>query len=91
MLDVSGAAFAPHASCIRMQTGKLYNGVTMLLEGFGGFQVTDREGCLRTVQPALGAGYRRIDTASSYQNEQAVGAAIRGRSCSSPPRRTFTR
>lgn len=60
-----------------MQTVKLSNGVIMPLEGFGVFQVTDGEVCRRTVQTALGAGYRLIDTASSYQNEQAVGAAIR--------------
>ena len=60
-----------------MQTVKLSNGVIMPLEGFGVFQITDGEVCRRTVQTALGAGYRLIDTASSYQNKQAVGAAIR--------------
>lgn len=53
------------------------NGVEMPIEGFGVFQVTDLEQCQRTVEMALDVGYRLIDTASSYQNEEAVGRAIK--------------
>lgn len=60
-----------------MQTVKLNNGVEMPLEGFGVFQITDPAQCRRTVELALDVGYRLIDTASSYQNEEAVGAAVR--------------
>lgn len=55
---------------------KLSNGVEMPLEGYGVFQVTDLAECERAVADALAVGYRLIDTASSYQNEEAVGAAI---------------
>lgn len=46
-------------------------------EGFGVFQVTDLEQCKQAVKDALNLGYRLLDTASSYQNEEAVGAAIK--------------
>ena len=46
------------------------------MEGFGVFQVPEAI-CEQTVMDALQAGYRLIDTASSYQNEEAVGRAIR--------------
>lgn len=55
---------------------KLNNGVEMPMEGFGVFQVTDLEMCEQTVADAIETGYRLIDTASSYQNEEAVGRAI---------------
>ncbi|KFE58452.1 oxidoreductase, aldo/keto reductase family protein [Hyalangium minutum] len=55
----------------------LNNGVKMPLLGFGVFQVTDLAECQRAVEDALGVGYRLIDTAASYQNEQAVGDALR--------------
>ena len=64
-----------------MRKVKLNNGVEMPMEGFGVFQVTDPAQCQRTVETALEVGYRLIDTASSYQNEQAVGAAIRASAC----------
>lgn len=60
-----------------MKTATLRNGVQMPMEGFGVFQITDPDQCRRTVEMALETGYRLIDTASSYQNEEAVGAAIR--------------
>lgn len=60
-----------------IQTVKLNNGVEMPLEGFGVFQVTDLAVCERTVREALDAGYRLLDTASSYLNEEAVGRAIK--------------
>ena len=55
----------------------LNNEVKMPLLGFGVFQVTDLGECQRAVEDALNVGYRLIDTAASYQNEQAVGAALR--------------
>lgn len=60
-----------------MQTVKQHNGVEMPMEGFGVFQVTDPAQCRQTVETALDVGYRLLDTASSYQNEEAVGAAIK--------------
>ncbi len=59
-----------------MQNVKLYNGVEMPMEGFGVFQVPENE-CKEVVLNAIRIGYRLIDTASSYKNEEAVGAAIR--------------
>ena len=58
-------------------TVTLNNGVRMPLLGFGVFQIADAGECERSVREALGVGYRLIDTASSYGNEEAVGNAIR--------------
>lgn len=58
-----------------METVTLSNGVTMPMEGFGVFQIPE-EICEQVVKDAISAGYRLIDTASSYQNEKAVGRAI---------------
>ena len=55
----------------------LNNGVEMPILGFGVFQVRDAEECERSVYEAIQAGYRLIDTAASYLNEDAVGKAIR--------------
>lgn len=55
----------------------LNNGVKMPLLGFGVFQVTDLAECERSVEDALRVGYRLIDTAASYQNEGAVGNALK--------------
>src|SRR6478735_7464113 len=60
-----------------MQTVKLNNGVEMPILGFGVFQVTDQEECERSVLDAIQTGYRLIDTAASYMNEEAVGRAIK--------------
>lgn len=54
----------------------LSNGVQMPMEGFGIFQIPN-DACEAVVLTALKTGYRLIDTASSYQNEKAVGDAIR--------------
>lgn len=54
----------------------LNNGVAMPLLGFGVFQVRDADECERSVTEALRTGYRLIDTAASYLNEEAVGAAL---------------
>lgn len=55
----------------------LNNGVKMPIQGFGVFQIPDAVTCERAVSDALAVGYRLIDTASVYGNEQAVGAAMR--------------
>lgn len=57
-------------------TVTLNNGVEMPRLGFGVFQVSDLGLCKETVAQAIETGYRLIDTASSYQNETAVGAAV---------------
>ena len=54
----------------------LNNGIKMPQAGFGVFQVKDQEECTRVVLDAIDAGYRLIDTAQSYGNEEAVGKAI---------------
>ena len=55
----------------------LNNGVEMPILGFGVFQVPDPEVCERSVAEALRTGYRLIDTAAAYLNEEAVGKAIK--------------
>ena len=60
-----------------MQTVKLNNGVEIPILGFGVFQITDAAECERSVVDAIQAGYSHIDTAASYQNEEAVGRGIR--------------
>ena len=55
----------------------LNNGVEMPILGFGVFQVTDLAECERSVIDAIDTGYRLLDTAASYGNEQAVGSAIK--------------
>lgn len=55
----------------------LNNGVEMPMVGFGVFQVTDLNQCEEAVLKALNAGYRLIDTAAVYKNEEAVGRAIK--------------
>lgn len=60
-----------------MEYATLSNGVKMPMEGFGVFQVPDAAVCEQAVTEALAAGYRLIDTAAAYFNEEAVGAAIK--------------
>jgi 2,5-diketo-D-gluconate reductase A len=60
-----------------MQYVKLNNGIQMPVLGFGVFQVTDLAECERSVVDAIDTGYRLIDTAQSYGNEEAVGKAIK--------------
>lgn len=60
-----------------MQRVRLNNGMEMPVLGFGVYQVTDAEECERSVYEALNTGYRLIDTASAYENEEAVGSAIK--------------
>ncbi|WP_200937211.1 MULTISPECIES: aldo/keto reductase [unclassified Phenylobacterium] len=58
-------------------TVTLNNGVEMPILGFGVFQVPDPAECERSVRAAIDVGYRLLDTAASYGNEEAVGAAIK--------------
>jgi diketogulonate reductase-like aldo/keto reductase len=60
-----------------MEKVKLNNGVEMPILGLGVFQVTDLAQCERSVMDAIATGYRLIDTAASYRNEEAVGQAIK--------------
>lgn len=60
-----------------MEYTTLNNGLQMPLEGFGVFQVRDKEECKRSVLEAIKAGYRLIDTAAAYTNEDAVGKAVK--------------
>ena len=69
-----------------MEIVKLRNGVEMPMEGFGVFQIPE-EDCEQVVGDAISVGYRLIDTASSYQNEKAVGRAIAG--CGVPREELF--
>ncbi|MCD5578966.1 aldo/keto reductase [Lactobacillus delbrueckii subsp. lactis] len=61
-------------------TVKLNNGVEMPVLGFGVFQVPDLAEAQKAVEEALATGYRLIDTAAAYQNEEAVGKAIKASS-----------
>jgi diketogulonate reductase-like aldo/keto reductase len=60
-----------------MDNVKLNNGVEIPVLGFGVFQITDQAECERCVIDAIQTGYRHIDTAASYMNEDAVGRAIK--------------
>ncbi len=60
----------------KIETVKLNNGLEMPLEGFGVFQVPDPAVCEQAVLDAIASGYRLIDTAAAYMNEEAVGKAI---------------
>ena len=60
-----------------MQTVKLSNGVEIPILGFGVFQIADPVECERCVVDAIQTGYTHIDTAASYQNEEAVGRGIK--------------
>ena len=69
-----------------MKTVRLNNGIEMPMEGFGVFQIPE-DSCEQVVKDAIDLGYRLIDTASSYQNEKAVGRAIAG--CNVPREELF--
>lgn len=60
-----------------MEFVELNNGLQMPILGYGVFQIPDLVACEQSVLDALNSGYRLIDTAASYMNEQAVGNAIR--------------
>ncbi len=60
-----------------MQNIILNNGIEMPILGFGAYQITDAKECEQCVYDAIMAGYRLIDTAAAYLNEEAVGKAIK--------------
>ena len=60
-----------------MEYVTLNNGVKMPMLGFGVFQIADADVCEQAVYDALMTGYRLIDTAAVYGNEEAVGRAIK--------------
>ena len=60
-----------------MKMVQLNNGIEMPILGFGVFQVPEPKDCQQAVESAIEIGYRSIDTAASYFNEEAVGAAIK--------------
>lgn len=60
-----------------MQNVTLNNGIEMPILGFGVFQIADLAECERSVLDAIEVGYRLIDTAASYGNEESVGSAIK--------------
>lgn len=65
----------------------LNNGVKMPKLGFGVYQISDPEQCEQAVVDAISVGYRMIDTAASYGNEEAVGRAIKR--CGVPRKELF--
>lgn len=60
-----------------MEYVTLNNGVKMPILGFGVYQIKDQKECEQAVADAISVGYRLIDTAASYGNEEAVGRAVR--------------
>lgn len=70
-----------------MEYVTLNNGVGMPVLGFGTYQIKDPAVCEQAVRDAIDVGYRMIDTAASYGNEEAVGRAIQ--SCGVPWDRLF--
>ncbi len=60
-----------------MHTVQLNNGVEIPILGFGVFQIADPVECEQCVVDAIHTGYSHIDTAASYQNEEAVGRGIK--------------
>lgn len=60
-----------------MQHVTLNNGLQMPIVGYGVFQIADADECQRSVVDAIESGYRLIDTAASYMNEEAVGKGLR--------------
>src|SRR4051812_25019606 len=60
-----------------MQQVTLNNDLAMPILGFGVFQMTDLAECERSVIDAIQTGYRLLDTAAAYCNEEAVGRAIK--------------
>ena len=60
-----------------MEYVTLNNGLKMPMVGFGVFRVPDKKECEESVYQAIKVGYRLIDTAAAYYNEDAVGAAVK--------------
>ena len=70
-----------------MQVVTLSNGVNLPMMGYGTFQLTDPAQCQQCVLDALACGYRLVDTAAAYHNEEAVGAALQ--QCAIPRKELF--
>jgi 2,5-diketo-D-gluconate reductase A len=70
-----------------MKNKTLNNGIEMPILGFGVFQIADAKECTKNVLEAINTGYRLIDTAASYLNEEAVGEAIQ--KCNVPREELF--
>jgi diketogulonate reductase-like aldo/keto reductase len=62
---------------MNMEFVRLNNGIKMPILGYGVFQIADQEECERCVLDAIEVGYRLIDTAQAYGNEEAVGKAVK--------------
>jgi diketogulonate reductase-like aldo/keto reductase len=60
-----------------MKSVVLNNGIEMPMLGFGVFQIEDPAVCERSVRDAIEVGYRLIDTAASYGDEESVGNALK--------------
>ena len=60
-----------------MEYVTLNNGIKMPAEGFGVYQIPDQAQCEEVVYNAIRTGYRLIDTAAAYGNEEAVGRAVK--------------
>ncbi len=60
-----------------MEYVTLNNGIKMPILGYGVYQIPDQEECEKCVLDAIHVGYRSIDTAQAYRNEEAVGRAIK--------------
>ena len=60
-----------------MKHVKLNNGVEMPMLGYGAFLVQEGSECVQAIKTALESGYRHIDTAAGYNNEDSVGVAIK--------------
>ena len=61
-----------------METVKLNNGIEMPVLGLGTFLLTDPDTCERSISEAIRIGYRLIDTAQGYGNEEYIGRAVAG-------------
>ena len=75
------------------ETKTLSNGVEMPMFGLGTWQIANEE-AYRVVSEALSLGYRAVDTAAGYQNEEGVGRAVRGSGAAQaswPPKRRAIR
>jgi diketogulonate reductase-like aldo/keto reductase len=62
---------------MNMEFVRLNNGIKMPILGYGVFQIADQDECERCVLDAIEVGYRLIDTAQAYGNEEAVGKAVK--------------
>src|SRR6185436_409234 len=77
LVPIRRIEMSPNETMSAVPTITLNNGVQMPLLGFGVVQIADLAECERAVSAALSVGYRLLDTAASYGNEEAVGNAIK--------------